>query len=1053
MPWTGNEILGRIASDDSPCELHFDEALRQLLRERIVTSESDPWASNLTSTTRCRLAYTLTLEARQASLARPIPAPAPTTPKPAPITAAPPTRVRPALPSPAVRLELIGRLRQEKVRIEADWQKRFGAGCFQSGPPGFLKALFLKARVQGMIPRFRDALERARGKAAADFERHSDYLLQLHDRDGTIPEQVLDAGVKLDPTHYVALDLDRAEREVREGREGNPANAREILAFLKDCTDDASLDRFRPGTAPAAGPSVPGATSSDPLIGCVFGSYKVVASIGKGGMGAVYQGLDETLDRPVALKILHSRFADNREYQERFLREARNAANATLDHPNITQVYAAGRQGPHLWMAMQLVRGRTLSRLLEERVKLPPPDALSIVRQIAEGLTVAHAARMIHRDIKPDNLMIDESGRVKIMDFGLMRSVDVNKDGLTQDGLFVGTLEYASPEQCQDGPLDARTDLYSLGVVLYELLSGARPYRVRAALDYLSVIPDPRQPPAPLREKNPDLPAALEALVHRLISKRPEDRPASAKDLIAEIDQVLLALESGVPKKVDPPPLRGSALPIVAGSLALAACLAAALWLWSKVEKPPSVKGGTPGGATPDSAVPPAGGNLHARSTLLDTHAPDEKELVGLEQLLGLSRTSLGSRSSYGFDEAVNRLIAFRRENSYSPWLTLFVDAEIDRFQAARKAFQVRPLFDPKEETPIELRNGRKIRGRVVGEESGRLIVETRESGRELIPLSQVAPSTFSQTRGRTLQAIQICSSVGDATGALPLLDGLEAGPRRLLQPLLLDQSIEELLRTGDIAKIAAFRIPAPYRAVAESILKSRLKDLALETNAGALYSHLEEDGALDRLLTTYAATRAGTRAAAEALSRFEKSLPEEEKFELVGAAAWGTWDVDRRDAPGGSIVLDQARSIYGLSTPSPNEQVRLLKKLRGAEKGYRIRWSFGKGSSDAPAFMVVLSLTRWFELEPNRLILYRVDKDGAEEKVTVSGKTEFPERVSGGVLHVIPKAGLVLVYVNDRLLLALPGKEYALAGGLQLGVSGGSLTLESIRVLDCSGD
>ncbi|HEV3027411.1 MAG TPA: protein kinase, partial [Planctomycetota bacterium] len=989
MPWTGNEILGRIASDDSPCELHFDEALRQLLRERIVTSDSDPWASNLTSTTRCRLAYTLTPEARQASLARPIPAPAPapapTTPKPDPIAAPPPTPVRPALPSPAVRLEVIGRLREEKVRVEADWKSRFGADCFRSGPPGFIKALFLKARVQGMVPRFRDALERARGKAAADFERHSDNLLQLDDRDGTIPEHVLDAGVKLDPTHYVALDLDRAERDVREGRDGNPANAREILAFLKNCVDDASLDRFRPGAAPGAAPaaglSARAARSSDPLIGSVFGSYKVVSRIGEGGMGAVYQGLDEALDRPVALKVLHSHFADNREYQERFLREARNAANATLDHPNITQVYAAGRQGPHLWMAMQLVRGRTLGKLLQERVKLPPAEALNIVRQVAEGLSAAHAARMIHRDIKPDNLMIDESGRVKIMDFGLMRSVDVKKDGLTQDGLFVGTLEYASPEQCQEGPLDARTDLYSLGVVLYELLSGARPYRSRTALDYLSVIPDPRQPPAPLRQQNPDLPAALETLVHRLISKRPEDRPASAKDLIAEIDQVLVELERSISKKADPAPARGAAFSIVGWSLALAACLAAALWLWPKPEKPPASQA-----ARPDPGVPPAGGDLVDRSRLLATHAPDERELMALEQMLGLSRASLGSRSSYGFDEAVNRLIAFRRENTFSPWLTLFVDAEIDRFQAAQKVFQVRPLFDPKEETQIELRDGRKVRGRVVGEESGRLIVETKESGREAVPLSQVAPSTFSETRDRTLRAIQIGSSAGDATGALPRLDGLEDVPRRILQPLLLDQSIEELLRTGDIAKITAFRIPAPYRAVAETVLKPRLKNLAQETDAGAIYSHLEEDGALERLLTTYSATRAGTRAAADALSGFEKSLPVGEEFELVSAVAWGTWNVDRRDAPGGSIVLDKPRNVYGMSTPSAKEQVRLLQKLRGAQKGYRIRWSFGSGSSDAPAFMVALSLTRWLQLEPKGLILYRVDKAGGEERVTMSG-------------------------------------------------------------------
>jgi hypothetical protein len=788
MPWTGNEILGRIASDDSPCELHFDEALRQLLREKLVTSESDPWASNLTSTTRCRLAYTLTAEARQASLARPIPAAPRATPKPEPVAAALPTPVRPALPSPAVRLEVIGRLREEKVLVEAEWKRRFGADCFRSGPPGFIKALFLKARVQGMVPRFRDALERARGRSAADFERHSDKLLQLNDRDGTIPEHVLDAGVRLDPTHYVALDLDRAEQDVKEGREGSPANAREILAFLRNCVDDASLDRFRPGTAPAAGPGAPAAKSSDPLI-----------------------------------------------------------------------------------------------------------------------------------------------------------------------------------------------------------------------------------------------------------------------------DRLPVAPQGSGPMKPESPRGRVAALSIIAGSLALAAGLGAALWLWRMGEKPPPTttigEGGTPAGPRPGPGAPPAGDGPRNRSAILDTHAPDEKDLEGLEQLLALSRASLAARSGYRFDEAVDRLVDFRREKSLSPWLALFVDAEIDRFRAAQKVFQIRPLLNPKEETEIEFRDGRKVRGRVVGEESGRLIVDCKESGREPVSLSQVAPSTFSAARGRTLEAIQIGSSAGDAARALPLLDGLEELPRRILQPLLLDQSIEELLRTGDIAKIAAFRIPAPHRAVAETLLPSRLRDLTQETDAGAVYPHLEEDGALDRLLTTYAGTRAGTRAAAETLSRFEQSLPSEETSELVSAGAWGTWNVDRRDAPGGSIVLDKPRNVYGMSTPSAKEQVRLLQKLRGAQKGYRIRWSFGSGSSDAPAFMVALSLTRWLQLEPKGLILYRVDKAGGEDRVTMSGRTEFSERVSGGVLHVIPKAGLVLVYFDGRLVLALPGKDYALAGGLQLGMSGGSLTLESIRVLDRSGD
>ncbi|HLY75077.1 MAG TPA: serine/threonine-protein kinase, partial [Planctomycetota bacterium] len=540
---------------------------------------------------------------------------------------------------------------------------------------------------------------------------------------------------------------------------------------------------------------------------------------GKGGMGVVYEGLDETLDRRVALKVLHPQYANNREYQERFLREARNAANATLDHPNITQIYAAGRQGPYLWLAMQLVRGRTLTKLLEERGKLPPPEALKIARQISEGLSAAHAARMIHRDIKPDNLMIDESGRVKIMDFGLMRSVDVKKDALTVDGLFVGTLEYASPEQCKERALDARTDLYSLGVVLYELLSGKRPYHARTPLAYLSLIPDPQQPPMPLQQQNPQVPEAIVALVHRLLSKRPEDRPASAAALVAEIDRIPLASAQGVPAPSIPSPMRAAIVSIAAWSVVLAAGLAAAFWLWPKEGKLPPVPWSAP---------------QHPEPTLGEPPEPAPKG--------------------------------------------------VDR------------------ERPPD--------------------------------------------------------------------------------------------RTAD----------------------------------------------------------AGERGTAE-LSAFDQALPEGQQFELVGPADWGTWEIDRRDAPGASVVLHRSPNGIGMSTPSAKEQVRLLRRLRGAEKGYRIQWTFAKGSSEATAFMVALSVTRWVEVGPRAISLFRVDREGGEEKIVMSGKSALPDPIARGTLHVIPSGDVLLIYLNARLMFSLPAADYPLSEGLQLGVSGGSLTLESIRLRDRSGD
>ncbi|MBI3854800.1 MAG: protein kinase [Planctomycetes bacterium] len=1059
VPWTGNEILGRIASGDFPCELHFDETLRFLLREKKITSESDPWAPNLTSTTRCRLAYMLVPEAKAPSVVRPLPAAE--KPKPAPVIVP-----APLPPSPALRREPIGPLRDEKARIDREWAGRFGPDCFRNGPAGFVKALFLQARLHGLLPRLRDVLEKSQGRPVDDFERHCENLLQINARDGTIPVGVIDSGVTLDLMAYVSLDLDRAERD------GDPSHAREILAFLRTAFDNPTLRSAaspKPAPLPEDLPVRSGSTKvaippGDPLLGTSFGPYKITGAIGRGGMGAVYEGLDETLDRRVALKVLHGQFADNREYQDRFLREAKNAANAKLDHPNITQVYAAGRQGAHLWLAMQLIRGRTLNKVLEEKKALPPGEALRIVRQVAEGLAVAHAAGMIHRDIKPDNLMIDDSGRVKIMDFGLMRSIDVKKDGLTQDGLFVGTLEYASPEQCQDKELDARTDLYSLGVVLYQLLSGKRPYHARTAFGYLSMIPDPQQPPLPLRQHDAAIPPVVEALVHKLISKKREDRFSSAEELIRAIDSVAR------PDQPTAMPPRKAAPSLVAWLIAVAAGVAALFLLWPKAPAPrapvvPSpvaeapkktpvpVRENPPPEVRPAPLAPapvkPAPPSLPSdpRLALLAGHVPEPAELELLEQLLAVSRATLTSRSGYAFEEAAERLLEFSRVRSFTPWLEIFVHTEVERIQAALRAFQARPLLEGKEEQLLELRDGRSIRGKVVSEASGRLSVESADGGREELPLAQVSPTTFPAARGRKLEALMVRSAAGDASGVLPLLAGLDDVDRRRLAPLLLDQSIEELLRTGDLKALAAFEPPA------ETVLKARMQALAAEKEAAGLFLRIGEEGSLRSLLTTHLATRAGARAARETLETFDKSIPADEKFELVSAAAWGTWDADTRDAPSGSVVYDKGKNVYVLSAASAKEQVRLIKKLKGAERGYRIRWTFGVGTADAAAFMVAISFTRWFEAGPRSLALFRADKEGAEENVSTVRKAELPARLPGGLIHVIPSAALLLVYLDGRLIFALPDKDYAPGGGLQLGMSGGSVTIESIRVLDRTRD
>jgi len=323
----------------------------------------------------------------------------------------------------------------------------------------------------------------------------------------------------------------------------------------------------------------------------------------------------------------------------------------------------------------------------------------------------------------------------------------------------------------------------------------------------------------PVRQQNPEVPAAVEALVHRLLSKRPEDRPASAAALVAEIDRIPLSPAQSPPAPSPPSPMRAAIVSIAAWSIVLVAGLAAAFWLWPKDGKSPSFPWSAPQHPGPMLAEPPG-------------HAPKDGE---------------------------------------------------------------------RERTP-----------------------------------------------------------------------DLTANP--------------------------------------------------------------------------------GGRGTAE-VSAFDKALPEGPRFELVGPADWGTWEIDRRDAPGASVVLQRSPNGIGMSTPSAKEQVRLLRTLKGAEKGYRIQWTFENGSSEATAFMVALSVSRWVEVGPRAISLFRVDQEGGDEKIVMPRKSVLPEPLSRATLHVFPSGGDLLIYLNAQLMFALPAAEYPLSAGLQLGVSGGSLTLESIRLRDRSGD
>lgn len=270
------------------------------------------------------------------------------------------------------------------------------------------------------------------------------------------------------------------------------------------------------------------------LVGRKIGTYEIQDVIGHGGMGYVYKAQDLSLGRTVAIKILKPDLNKDKEFEQRFIREAR--ALAELDHPNIVQVYSAGRFQDILFIAMQLAPGKTLDAYIREKKQLSIRESLQIIRQVAQALDFAHQRGLMHRDIKPTNIMIDDSGRVKVMDFGLAKSV-ITLDGLTQNGVFYGTPEYGSPEQCETGRIDVRTDLFSLGVVLYEMLSGKLPFVAETPLALFKKISE--EEPISLRILNARVPKAVESLCSRLMEKDREKRIQSAQHVIDQVDAIL----------------------------------------------------------------------------------------------------------------------------------------------------------------------------------------------------------------------------------------------------------------------------------------------------------------------------------------------------------------------------------------------------------------------------------------------------------------------------------------------------------------------------------
>jgi tRNA A-37 threonylcarbamoyl transferase component Bud32 len=276
------------------------------------------------------------------------------------------------------------------------------------------------------------------------------------------------------------------------------------------------------------------ARPSSSIIGTkLSGRYRLEAKLGSGGMSTVYLARDETLDRQVAVKVMHREMSEQEDQLERFRQEAR--AVAKISHPNVVSVIDAGEDGGHPYIVFEYVEGETLKQRISRIGALDVQEAIAYAIEIARGLSIAHARNLVHRDIKPQNVLIDDEGRAKLTDFGISRQLE--QDGMTATGRVLGTTDYVAPEQAMGRPVDPRSDIYSLGVVLYEMLTGQVPFQadsqVGVAMKHVNEdLPD-------VQRRRPEVSAAVALVVERATAKEPGERYQSVGEMTDDLETAL----------------------------------------------------------------------------------------------------------------------------------------------------------------------------------------------------------------------------------------------------------------------------------------------------------------------------------------------------------------------------------------------------------------------------------------------------------------------------------------------------------------------------------
>ncbi len=274
----------------------------------------------------------------------------------------------------------------------------------------------------------------------------------------------------------------------------------------------------------------------------IDGRYKVISRLGAGGMAEVFLAQDQQLGRKVALKLLHRRFSEDPDFVERFRREAQSAAG--LQHPNVVSIYDRGAYDGTYYIAMEYLAGPSLKQLIRQQAPLEPLRAIEITIQILKAARFAHRRGVIHRDLKPHNVIVDDGDHAKVTDFGIARA---GASDMTETGSIMGTAQYLSPEQAQGVAVSPASDLYSVGVILYELLTGRLPFDAESAVTI--AIKHVSEPPVSPRQINPKIPPELEQVVLWTLNKNPADRPADADALISALEAVRATILAGAPSE------------------------------------------------------------------------------------------------------------------------------------------------------------------------------------------------------------------------------------------------------------------------------------------------------------------------------------------------------------------------------------------------------------------------------------------------------------------------------------------------------------------------